>query len=261
LFDIIPIDRSAADVRGLPPARAALARVVAWRRKEQDALATLKAGRARIAARIEAAKAEIAQDHAQAEAEAASILDSVRRGAEFALSFIRPREAVLDLTVAHLALAKADEEIRVKAAELDAVAERQKLAVDAALTEAAHSVVNAYDSALTAATEAAARLEGLAVHLGRGRAGRTVGEMPGFAMAGDDADARPVAVHRREIDAAAKVWRGFAEALANDPRADAAKHLRFMPLDPSAPTNLSYHELTAAERRLVDVRAANQAHI
>jgi hypothetical protein len=139
LFDIIPIDRSAADVRGLPPARAALARVVAWRRKEQDALATLKAGRARIAARIEAAKAEIAQDHAQAEAEAASILDSVRRGAEFALSFIRPREAVLDLTVAHLALAKADEEIRVKAAELDAVAERQKLAVDAALTEAAHS--------------------------------------------------------------------------------------------------------------------------
>jgi hypothetical protein len=251
----------AVDTRGLPPARARLARFIAWAQSERAALERLNAGRREIAKRIAAGEAEVQREAAAVDADAQSIVESVRRGIAWSFDAFRPRPVEVGpaLSVEKAALGKISASIETKRAEIASIEDRQKPALRAALIETAKSIVRDYESALRAAAEAAARLEGLSVFLEQGRQGRTVGAMPAFRLIGDETDERPVPVSSTAIQATARVWRAFAETLAADPRADVTKHLRF-PAAADAPEEaLVYHELSPAERRLVDARFAANA--
>jgi hypothetical protein len=240
-----------------PSPRAALARIVEGARRERDALATLEAGRDKLTARIADAEREVEEESAADDREAEGIVAAIRKGADFALSFVRPaRGPRLDLTVARRALAKADAALAAKEAEIEALAGRVPAAVDTVLKDEARIYADAYDAALTAAVEAAARLEALDIYLGGGRLDRLMISAPGFSVVGDLIDTRPVAASKAEIGAASGVWRAFASALAADPQAEAAKHLKFAPHDPGKSDPQTYESMTMPERRLVDVRHA-----
>src|SRR5271156_6831740 len=77
-----------ADVRGLPPARAHLARLVAWARRKHDTLSVLETGRKKVAAQIEAAESTANKRlAADVDASALSIVERIRRGADCVLDF------------------------------------------------------------------------------------------------------------------------------------------------------------------------------
>lgn len=247
-----------ADVRGMTPARARLARFVAWGRRERDGLATLEAGRGKVAAQVEAAEARRQAHDAEIEAEAEGIADKIKRGLDWTLSFAAPRRAepAPDLTVARATLTRLDAAIERKRAEVEAVASRVPSVVDAALREEAAAIGIEYRTALDATRAAMTKLEALDVALGGGRGGRLTFEAPGYAAAGHEIDVTAIVAPPAEISAAVRVWRSFAGALAEDPRADATKFLRFAAHDPHAAETAIYSELSPAERRLVDARRA-----
>src|SRR5580704_15592124 len=75
-----------ARTRGLPPARARLARYLAWRKQVADDLARLEAGKARLVGdigKVDAAKAAL---ETRLASDSASLLDMVKVGANWALS-------------------------------------------------------------------------------------------------------------------------------------------------------------------------------
>jgi hypothetical protein len=246
-----------ADTCGMTPARVRLARFGAWARRERDALATLEAGRGKVAAQVEDAEARRQARAAEVEAEAASIAERIRNGLDFVLTLAAPRRAgpAPDLTVAKATLAHLDAEIERKRAEVESIAGRLPKLIDDALREEAAAIGAEYVAALEAARAAMTKLEALDVALGGGRGGRLVFEAPGYAAAGHELDAAAIVAPPAEISAAVRVWRAFAAELAANPRADASKFLRFAAHDPHAADTALYHELSPAERRLVDARA------
>ncbi len=262
--DVVNFDRDppadlGADVRGLPPARARLARFVAWRRRETDALAMLEAGRGKLMVRIEKAEEAGHRESAAVNAAAASVVEQIKRGLDWTLGAVRkrPTEPEADLTVERTALAKLDAAIAAKRAEVDAIGKRLADASDAALVEHAEATIGAeYHAAIEAVRAAMTRLEGLEVAIGRGREGRLVGELPGFATAGHELGVTAVAAPQREVAAAGENWRELARVWSDDPRADASKVLLFSKHDPGALKDVVYHQLTDVERRLVDARRA-----
>ena len=263
--DVVNFDREppadlGADVRGLAPARARLARFVVWRRREADALAMLKAGRGKLMVRIERAEEAGHRESAAVDAAAASVVEQIKRGLDWTLSAVRkrPTEPEADLTVERTALAKLDAAIDAKRAEVDAIGKRLAEAANDALVEHAEATIGAeYLAAIEAVRAAMTRLEGLEIALGRGRDGRLVGELPGFATAGHELDTTALAAPQSEVAAAGENWRELARVWSDDPRADASKVLIFNKHDPGALKDVVYHELSDAERRLVDARHAN----
>jgi|GEM_PF-4972845 len=211
-----PPDDVAADIRGLPPARARLAQFVAWRRLVAERLANLDAGIAELSQDI--ARVTEAQDRLRRlrTADTSSVLDNLRQGAGAALSAISGHQAQ-DLAsqlvasehaaeVAAAAIETATPERDHFRAVLAALDERLAFVMSEALAEHAEITLRAeYDAAERALCDIAARMR--ALHLGPGTIEVKV--------------AHPDIAHHRPA------WKKLEEAWLQDPRAPAAKHLRF----------------------------------
>jgi hypothetical protein len=259
-FDQIP-DDVAADVSGLTPARAKLARHAAWISHVEAELARLTAGKARLETEI--AKANAARDDLEARVneDAASLVDRIRGGLEWALStFGGPQVLSLDArlvasrhhaAVASKALVATIEEIGRVEAVLARLRERKSAMVAGATREAAAGLFEDYAIASECLRESMIRLAALENFHGVERQGRVVAALPDFDWTtGPD---RPVVAPAREIAKAKEVWARFAEALENDPRAP-ADLLAFPAVDPAADNNIPYENLHPLERRIVDAR-------
>jgi hypothetical protein len=259
-FDREPPTDLGADVRGLPPARAALARFVAWRRREADALAQLEAGRGKLAAQVERAEESKRREEAAVDAEASSIVSQIKQGLTWSLAAIRKRtvEAGPDVEIGKRALGQLNAELEAKRLEVESIGERLAAAADAALREEAGSIAASYETHLSAARAEATKLAALEMVLYPERdQRRIVIEAPGFSVAGDEIGSRAISGALSEVVKAADVWRTLKQTWTENPRADPAKVLRFNKHDPAALSNLPYHELSDVERHVVDAKFAN----
>jgi hypothetical protein len=254
LNDILPLDHSY--VRCLPPARKQLASIHAQHMDAVASLAKLEAGRQKLAARIDKAEAAAGRESAQVDAEASAVLESIKRGLEWALSPRKRQPVSHDLQVERAALAKLDDAIAAQQAAVETLNAQLTEAANAALIAHAAATIGAeYQAALEAVRAAMTKLEGLEVALGRGRDGRTVGEVPGYAVAGHELSMTAVAAAPTEIAAAVDTWRSLAKAWMADPRALPGRVLKFAAKHQPDETT-PYHLLSAAERRLVDAKFA-----
>ena len=237
--EVVDIDRDTGeppadlgvDVRGLPAARARLACYGAWRARSANELVQLEVGRSKLAERIAKAEQASKRQAAEVDADATSVVEQIKRGIvdwTFGQGRKMP-EAGPNLAVEHQALSKLDSEIAAKRETIAAIDARLPGLAHAALVEHAVKIGGEYQAALDAARDAMTALEGLNVVLGRGRQGRPVGEMPGYAIAGHLLEFTPVAAPLSEVAAAADVWRALARAWSADPRADASKILTIRP--------------------------------
>ncbi len=250
--------------RGLPPMRARLARYLAWRKTDDDDLATLKAGRAGLLVQI--AKAEEAKSRAATEADAGatSILDKIKSGKEWSIrdaitsAHLAATQALAgsapSLDVARAALAKLDAEIEIKTRLAETIADRNAEFVNAALREHAKAELGReYREAIDAVRDTMTRLEALERMTGAGHDGRLVAELPGFRAAGQRHDVLPVVALPSDISAAIAAWQALGRAWARNPRAEPSKHLKFASHDPNAADVTPYEALTALERRIADI--------
>lgn len=252
----------AADTRGLPLQRAALARHLAWVQSVAGEIAALQAGREKIVAQIAKAKAAQTKLKEDTNTVAASLLDKIKRGVEWSFgSAVTPghvaRAETISASAHHLevaesALAQIDQEIADKTALHVTLENRQGEFMRRALREHSASLGDEYLAALDAVRECVTRLEALERFCGGGHDGRIVLDVPGFSAAGHRFDRVPVAVVGSDVADAIGAWRGLANAWAKTPRADPEKHLKFAPIDPNAVDDVMYHELTPSERRVVD---------
>jgi hypothetical protein len=212
-----PPDDVAADIRGLPPERARLARFVAWRCLVADRLANLGAGIDSLTADI--ARVDEAKDRLRrlVAADTASTLDKLRQGAGAALgavSGLQAQDLAAQLVasehqaaVASAALAAATPERDHFRAALAALDERVAYLMTEALAEQAEICLRAeYDTAERTFRDVAVRMRAT------GRFGPGTIEIK---IGYDD-----LARHR-------PAWKRLEEAWLQDPRAAPAKHLRF----------------------------------
>ncbi len=242
------------DVRGLTPARAQLARHIAWIASVEAELATLVAGREKLAdhiGRLDRVEAKHRQDKTAA---AMSILDRVRSGLPFAIVAPAASENTAELPVAREALTALEAEISRVEAQLDGLRARKPRFVAAAVREAAQGLYADYATAQENLREIMTQIAGLDAALGAPRPGRLVAVLPDLAGS-SGLDDLPVAAVQSEITAARKVWDTFARALAQDPRAP-ADMLEFQPHDPIARDDLTYDRLHPLERQIVDITFA-----
>ena len=206
----------AADIRGLPPARARLAQFVAWRRLVAERLSNLQSGIDRLCAeidRITVAKDRLGMLRA---ADTSSMLNNLRQGVGAAMSAISGRQAqdlATQLAMSEHQAVVADAAIKAATPERDhfravlaALDERLPGVMTDALAEHADISLRAeFDAAERALQEVAARMR--APHLGPG----TI----------------EVKVSNANIVRHRPAWKRLEEAWLQDPRAAAGKHLRF----------------------------------
>ena len=268
--EVVDIDRDTGeppadlgvDVRGLPAARARLACYGAWRARSANELVQLEVGRSKLAERIAKAEQASKRQAAEVDADATSVVEQIKRGIvdwTFGQGRKMP-EAGPNLAVEHQALSKLDSEIAAKRETIAAIDARLPGLAHAALVEHAVKIGGEYQAALDAARDAMTALEGLNVVLGRGgKAGRSARcratPSPDIFLNSHRSPHRcPKSPPLRTSGAR---WHGHGR-LTRAPTH--RRFLQFAPHNPSSLEGVVYHELTAVERRLVDVRAASSHH-
>jgi hypothetical protein len=230
----IPAD-IVADVRGLPPSRASLARFQVWQKQVADDVARLKAGRDNLKAALSRAEEATARHERLIERDAASLADKIREGAAWALSSFGGGE-ISDLAVrldsskhqaqiAKAALAAIEPELATRLALARGLAVRHDEFMGDALEEQAEATIRAeYDAAVAALARAVAKARGLSA----GDKGAFAFSIPGLMFQrGWLAKEYRVQISADEITAAAKLWRKLRDAWAKDPRAPVADYLKF----------------------------------
>ena len=242
------------DARGLPPKRAKPAKQVAQRKRETEALQKLIAGQQKLAERITKAEAAADRESAAIDAEAASVVEQIKRGFDWALSTRKRKAVALDVEVERQAAVQLAAAIEFKQAEIADLDRLIADGLDAALVEQAATIGADYQAALEAARAAAVKLEGLSVALGNGRPARLIIEAPGFAVCGHDIDTTVVASAPMDVAAAADSFGNLRAVWLADPSALPGRHLKFAAPASDPLANITYESLTAAERRQADLR-------
>jgi hypothetical protein len=249
-----------ANVKGLPPARGRLARYLVWRAEVSADLDRLEAGRTKLQNEIMRSEAAEAQAAAAFEAEAATLAERVASGVEVLFSALarKPKSIVQDTKLARAALARLEAEIQSKQALLTCIEGRWGEFHNSALCETGQEIGKAYASTLATLRDQMAQLEGLDILCGAGRGGRLVASVPAFRSAGHKiAGDHAIVALPAEIGAAVGAWRALARIWSSDPRAPAAKHLRFGKHDPKAVDQTPYESLSPLERRARDIEYAH----
>jgi hypothetical protein len=227
-------------------------------------LALARTNKATLEGQISKAHAAKARVNEIVDADAASLVERMRRGLEWTLSSIKGIDrADVDariagsqhqIEVAERAFASIDREIARSEVELQTLQENKPAFVAAAAREAADGFYADYATAADNLREIMTQLAGLDAALGAPRPGRLVAVLPDLAGS-SGLDELPVLAPPGAIADAAAVWRKFVEALAADPRAPVSM-LEFAPVDPIAPDHSCYHEKHPLERRVIDVAFA-----
>lgn len=254
------------DARGLTPHRARLARHTAWIASAEADLARLAAGKIKLEADLSKAEDAKRQLAGLVSRDAASLVDCLKTGAEWALSQFGGQD-VKDLAsklaasehhaaIASLALKSTQDEIARVEGLRETLRSRKSSFVAAAAREAAQGVYDDFLAAQDNLRDAMTAIAGLDAALGNARQGRIVATVPDLVGLSGLAEL-PVVALKSEIDAARSVWRRFVDALSKDPRAS-ADMITFKPHDPNATDNVAYHELHALERRVVDLQFAQK---
>ena len=262
------IDSASADIpashlaagKGLPPARARLAALLDYRQSVARELEELRHARLKLDSEIGKLESALAKAEAALNAEADRLAASFRRSVAsfFGEAATAPaadsQNESRRLSIAKRAAIKLDSQIETLATRLEQLENQIPVQAKAALRELAADIGSEYAAAILRVRQLAIELEGLDVATGRGRDGRLVGELPGFAVAGHRYPVIPVAGRRDEISAAVNVWQAAERALLANPAKSPA--LRFDFNSESGP-DCSYDQLTSTERRIVDLENAH----
>ena len=257
------------DARGLPPSRAELLRYTHWRRREETVLARTREHRSSLITELDECKATLGKMEETISSDSAGIVDAIKRGAAKGLrsitgkgqSGIEPERAIVShrISVGTKALEHFDREIGEQEAHVNEIASYEAAFVHAALLEHARTeFAPKYQKAIEELYGAVMALETIDSLVGKGHDGRMVIELPGFDVASHEADMIPLVFLPSSMRDAIALWRKLATAWASNPRADAAKILRFEPRNPDEQDSTPYENRTDCERHIIDIRRAKQ---
>jgi hypothetical protein len=218
------------NTRGLPPARAELARFMAYRQAISADIAKLEEGHDRLL--LELARADSIRTQAEEafEQEAASLADRVMSGAETLIAAFagRPKPAPgIDPKLTKAALAKLETELQAKRSLADRLSDRYGEFVNNALREHGQALGAEYLATLDQLRGCIAKLHSLDVATG-GPTKRDVRAMvPGFCSAGQPSRPLQVGPGDEAVNAGIASWKALGKAWASDPKASPRQFLKF----------------------------------
>jgi hypothetical protein len=253
----------------VPVARRALADLQVRIERLSADVEKLKAGRRRLAEQMElvtGARNELESLIAQ---DSISLVDRIKNSVDWAFSgFGGPRATKiaeslaasrLQHTIGQRAKGEIESEIERLEAERDSLLARKPDAIAQAMREAAAGILADDDSIVDHLREVMVQLRGLEVALNVERLPtRTVATLPDFRFV-DGLPEMAIPAPKLEVEKAADAWRQFARDLADDAMASADR-IAFPPVNPNADDNVAiYSELSAPERRRVDMKLSTGA--
>jgi hypothetical protein len=249
ISDLEPPKDLKVNTKGLSPCRAELAQQKAWKDSVSAQMDVLGKGRRKLEDHIAKLEAAVAASNADTVASADSILDKIKAGLSWSVvpSAKPAPDHSRELEIARTALVRLDTEM----ASLEALVESLGLRILATARRAVYQhgaiIRQTYEATVESMRDMLVQLVALDRLTGSGHAGRLVVDIPAFSGLHE---ILPIRIEESDIEAARRVWAGLLMTWQRDPHAEA--ELEFPPHDPNATETITYHELTATERQLVD---------
>jgi hypothetical protein len=237
------------DARDLPPRRAELVKLSAWRGSISAELDILSKGRRKLEADIAKLEADVAKANADTVASADNIIDKIKHGLSW--SVVPSAKPVPDnskeLEIARTALSRLDTEMASLEAQVESLGRRILATARRAVYEHGAAIRQSYEATVASMRDMLAQLVALDRLTANDHMERMVLEVPAFT---GPHPTIPVRIEESDIDSARRVWVELLVAWQRDPHAEI--DLDFQPHDPSAAETMTYHDLTASERARVD---------